>query len=78
MFEPLDYSGGAVSWRFIVYSVFPGALWGGVCLLMLFYGLLHSWLNAFAEAMRFADRRFYMVGGELSTTKSFSIKRREI
>ncbi|XP_074594365.1 sterol O-acyltransferase 1-like [Brevipalpus obovatus] len=32
----------------------------GTCLLFLgWYGLLHCWLNAWAEAMRFGDRFFY-------------------
>lgn len=29
-------------------------------LLLLFFGLLHSWLNGFAELMRFPDRSFYL------------------
>ncbi|VDL75273.1 unnamed protein product [Nippostrongylus brasiliensis] len=31
-----------------------------ICLICLFYGLLHSWLNGFAELLRFGDRQFYM------------------
>jgi len=27
-----------------------------------FFSILHSWLNAFAEMLRFADRLFYKVG----------------
>ena len=30
-----------------------------VCLLLIFFGFLHSWLNAFAELLRFPDRVFY-------------------
>ncbi|XP_014466040.1 sterol O-acyltransferase 2 isoform X1 [Alligator mississippiensis] len=30
-----------------------------VMLLISFYGILHCWLNAFAEVLRFADRGFY-------------------
>ncbi|CAF4515426.1 unnamed protein product, partial [Rotaria magnacalcarata] len=26
---------------------------------LVFYGFLHCWLNAFAEMLRFADREFY-------------------
>jgi len=26
-----------------------------------FFAILHSWLNAFAEMLRFADRMFYKV-----------------
>lgn len=29
-------------------------------LYLLFFGLLHSWLNAFAELLRFPDRTFYL------------------
>uniref|UniRef100_A0AC35UA76 O-acyltransferase n=1 Tax=Rhabditophanes sp. KR3021 TaxID=114890 RepID=A0AC35UA76_9BILA len=43
----------------IIYSVFPSIIPGMVCLMMLFYGLLHCWLNIFAEAMQFGDRLFY-------------------
>ncbi|GMR34032.1 hypothetical protein PMAYCL1PPCAC_04227, partial [Pristionchus mayeri] len=32
---------------------------GMICLICLFYGLLHSWLNLFSELMQFADREFY-------------------
>ncbi|KAH7723521.1 Protein MBOA-1 [Aphelenchoides avenae] len=56
-FENLTYTG--ISWKFIVYSLFPSIIPGSMCLLMLFFGLLHSWLNMFAEALRFGDRLFY-------------------
>ncbi|CAF4079419.1 unnamed protein product [Adineta steineri] len=36
-------------------SIMPGSLF----LLLIFYGFLHCWLNAFAEMLRFADRMFY-------------------
>jgi len=29
-------------------------------LILLFFGLLHSWMNAFAELLRFPDRTFYL------------------
>lgn len=29
-------------------------------LILLFFGLLHSWLNGFAELLRFPDRTFYL------------------
>jgi len=29
---------------------------GIICLLSLFYGILHSWLNIFGEILRFSDR----------------------
>ena len=39
----------------ILSSVMPGI----TSLVMLFFGLLHSFFNAFAELMRFPDRHFY-------------------
>eukprot|EP00042_Codosiga_hollandica_P019940 m.62926 g.62926 ORF g.62926 m.62926 type:complete len:114 (-) comp49604_c0_seq5:595-936(-) len=32
---------------------------GTVVLLLAFFAILHSWLNAFAELLCFADRQFY-------------------
>ncbi|KAK0407419.1 hypothetical protein QR680_019188 [Steinernema hermaphroditum] len=57
-FSALDYKG--ISWMDVVYSFFPSILPGMYCLLMLFYGLLHCWLNMFSEAMQFGDRLFYV------------------
>ncbi|XP_067123654.1 sterol O-acyltransferase 1-like [Centruroides vittatus] len=34
---------------------------GSLCMFLLFYGMLHCWLNMFAEILRFADRQFYSV-----------------
>ena len=31
-----------------------------LCLFLLFFGLLHSWMNAYAELLRFPDRTFYL------------------
>lgn len=56
--DSLDYA--SLSSRDIALSLFAGILPGMVCLISLFYGLLHSWLNGFAELMRFGDRQFYM------------------
>lgn len=42
-------------------SLFAGIVPGMICLVCLFYGLLHSWLNGFAELLRFGDRQFYLV-----------------
>ncbi|CAI5454864.1 unnamed protein product [Caenorhabditis angaria] len=44
----------------IILSVFTGIIPGILCLLCLFYGLLHCWLNCFSELMQFADRQFYL------------------
>uniref|UniRef100_A0A7E4UU79 O-acyltransferase n=1 Tax=Panagrellus redivivus TaxID=6233 RepID=A0A7E4UU79_PANRE len=56
-FEPLNYH--TVTVGELVYSIFPAVIPGFMCLVMLFYGLLHCWLNAFAEALYFGDRHFY-------------------
>ncbi|KJH45653.1 MBOAT family protein [Dictyocaulus viviparus] len=54
----LDYP--SLSVTKIILSLFAGILPGMLCLICLFYGLLHSWLNGFAELMRFGDRQFYL------------------
>jgi hypothetical protein len=33
----------------------------GTFFIVAFYGFLHCWLNAFAEMLRFGDRKFYSV-----------------
>jgi len=43
----------------LVLSVFSVMLPGMLVLLCGFFAILHSWLNAFAEMLRFADRMFY-------------------
>ena len=40
-------------------SIFKSILPGSFCLFLLFYGLLHSWFNFWAEILRFPDRIFY-------------------
>uniref|UniRef100_A0A915MA94 S1 motif domain-containing protein n=1 Tax=Meloidogyne javanica TaxID=6303 RepID=A0A915MA94_MELJA len=46
----------------LLTAIFPSIIPGSVCLFIgIFYGLLHSWLSMFAEAMYFADRHFYSV-----------------
>ncbi|KAK6011186.1 hypothetical protein OSTOST_23740, partial [Ostertagia ostertagi] len=46
----------------VSYFRYSPVLYQALCALFsLFYGLLHSWLNGFAELMRFGDRQFYMV-----------------
>ncbi|KAK6725654.1 hypothetical protein RB195_004148 [Necator americanus] len=56
--DALDYPSQSITT--IVISLFAGIVPGMLCLISLFYGLLHSWLNGFAEMMRFADRQFYL------------------
>lgn len=43
----------------LVGSMFNAMLPGLLCFLCGFYCVLHSWMNAFAELMRFGDRMFY-------------------
>ncbi|CEF62080.1 O-acyltransferase [Strongyloides ratti] len=43
----------------LIYAIFPSIIPGMICLMMLFYGILHCWLNMFAEALQFGDRLFY-------------------
>ena len=42
---------------FTFSSMVPGIM----VLILGFFAILHSWMNAFAEMMRFADREFYRV-----------------
>jgi len=42
-----------------ILSIFSSCLPATVCLFLAFFGLLHSWFNAFAELLRFPDRQFY-------------------
>lgn len=50
--EPGTFSG-------FLLSIFKSILPGIISLMLIFYGLLHSWFNLWAEIMRFPDRRFY-------------------
>lgn len=43
----------------LVYLILSGSLVGMQMKMLLFYGFLHCWLNAFAEIMRFGDKQFY-------------------
>lgn len=57
-YSELDYSN--ISIKQLIYSIFPSACSGSVCLFVgIFYGLLHSWNSMFAELMFFGDRNFY-------------------
>ena len=40
---------------------------GMLLLIVGFFALLHSWMNAFAEMTRFADRMFYRVSATIYT-----------
>jgi len=43
----------------LVASIFNSMLPSLLCFLCGFYCILHSWMNAFAEMLRFSDRMFY-------------------
>ncbi|KAM9211838.1 sterol O-acyltransferase 1 [Dugong dugon] len=45
--------------RVLVLCVFNSILPGVLILLLTFFAVLHCWLNAFAEMLRFGDRMFY-------------------
>eukprot|EP00347_Sterkiella_histriomuscorum_P008862 403343458 len=47
------------SLRQFIASVIFSSVSGIICLLTLFYGILHSWFNIFGELLRFGDRLFY-------------------
>jgi len=45
--------------RTVIVSMFGSMLPGTLVLFIGFFAILHSWLNAFAEMLRFSDRLFY-------------------
>jgi sterol O-acyltransferase len=47
--------------EWLVVGMFGSMMPATLALLCGFYCLLHSWMNAFAELLRFADRMFYKV-----------------
>ncbi|XP_055352649.1 sterol O-acyltransferase 1-like isoform X2 [Paramacrobiotus metropolitanus] len=48
-----------VNFKTFMRSIFDCILPGSLNLLVVFYGFLHAWMNAWAEMLRFADRLFY-------------------
>ncbi|XP_056411287.1 sterol O-acyltransferase 2-like isoform X1 [Hyla sarda] len=48
-----------LSIKTLVLSILHATLPGTFALLISFFALLHCWLNAFAEMLRFGDRMFY-------------------
>ncbi|XP_016107353.1 sterol O-acyltransferase 2 isoform X1 [Sinocyclocheilus grahami] len=57
------------STRTFILALFHAAFPGMLMLMLGFYAFLHCWLNAFAEMLRFADRMFYRVSGNLISLK---------
>lgn len=47
------------TWSSLAASVFRTMLPASMMMLCSFYLMLHSWLNGWAEMLRFADRQFY-------------------
>ena len=47
------------SFRFILTSWFKVMIPGTMLLILLFFGMLHSWFNLWAEILRYGDREFY-------------------
>ena len=54
--DTVQNPGGA---KQIFSSIIFSTISGIVCLLSLFYGMLHCWMNLFGELLRFGDRLFY-------------------
>jgi len=52
-------SGSPGDIRQFINSVLFSTVSGTICLLTLFYGILHCWLNIFGELLTFGDRLFY-------------------
>ncbi|KAK5645058.1 hypothetical protein RI129_006358 [Pyrocoelia pectoralis] len=46
-------------WKEIILIILGNGLAGILVLLNTFYAVLHSWMNGFAEMLRFGDRMFY-------------------
>ncbi|XP_071803096.1 sterol O-acyltransferase 1-like [Asterias amurensis] len=54
-----NFSQETLTLQRLVLCVFSCMLPGTLVLVLAFFAILHSWMNAFAEMMRFADRQFY-------------------
>ncbi|VDD87465.1 unnamed protein product [Enterobius vermicularis] len=57
-FVPINYA--QITVGEILATIYPAILPAMSCLILLFYGLLHCWLNAFAELLQFGDREYYL------------------
>lgn len=55
------FGDGPLEARYLVLAVFGCMMPGTLVFLCGFYCLLHAWMNAAAEFLRFADRLFYRV-----------------
>ncbi|KAF5291125.1 hypothetical protein FQA39_LY14367 [Lamprigera yunnana] len=48
-----------MSWQEVTLIIMGNGMAGILLLLTTFYAVLHSWMNGFAEMLRFGDRMFY-------------------
>ncbi|CAL1545200.1 unnamed protein product [Lymnaea stagnalis] len=54
-----NFNGDHITPKAFILSVFGCMMPGTLVLFIAFFAILHSWLNAFAEMLRFGDRLFY-------------------
>ncbi|XP_017763927.1 PREDICTED: sterol O-acyltransferase 1 [Eufriesea mexicana] len=54
-----DFGKQPIEWGTLTLNILSSMLPGILMFLCGFYLLLHSWMNAFAELLRFADKMFY-------------------
>lgn len=57
----IDFGAKTYTWEDILLIIFGSIFAGTLFLVLTFYIVLHSWQNAFAEVLTFADRQFYTV-----------------
>lgn len=57
----IDFGVKTYQWEEVILLIFGSTFAGALFLLLTFYLVLHSWQNAFAEVLTFADRKFYTV-----------------
>lgn len=56
-----SYGKGGHTKKDVTMAFLESGMAGGLLLLCLFYCVLHAWMNAFSEMLRFGDRMFYKV-----------------
>ena len=54
-----DTGSNPPDWQGFLASIFSAVMPGVMLLFLMFFCVLHSWFNAFAELLRFPDRYFY-------------------
>lgn len=63
--QTLPQEPGWRSWSALLHSIMSSMIPGLALFCMAFFGVLHTWMNAFAEILQFADREFYQRCGRL-------------